>query len=62
MTTSVMTPDAASIIDGLDPAALRRQLAELERQQRAVRVLLRAAVAREKSALRGQRGEAPHAS
>jgi hypothetical protein len=42
--------DAVTLIDNLDPGALRRQLLDLERQRRAVRVLLRAAVAREKAA------------
>jgi hypothetical protein len=41
-------PDPVALVDGLDAAAIRARIAELERQGRALRVLLRAAVARER--------------
>ncbi len=50
------TTDPVNLVDNLDPDALRQRLRELERQQRAVRVLLRAAVAREKKLDRATQG------
>jgi hypothetical protein len=44
--------DAVSLIEQLDPAALRRQIAELERRRRALGVLLKAAIARERQRAR----------
>jgi hypothetical protein len=41
-------PDPVSLVDSLEPEALRARLRDLENQSRAVKVLLRAAVAREK--------------
>jgi hypothetical protein len=40
------TIDPVHIVDRLDAAYIRARLSELDRQQRALRVLLRAAVAR----------------
>jgi hypothetical protein len=49
------TVDPIAIVDGLDAETIRLHLAELERQSRALRVLLRAAVARERHCgLKGQ--------
>jgi hypothetical protein len=39
-------------VDSLEPDAIRTRIAELDRQSRALRVLLRAAVARERQDLR----------
>jgi hypothetical protein len=39
-------PDPVALVDRLDPDAIRTRLADLDRQSRALRVLLRAAVAR----------------
>lgn len=44
--------DAATLIESLDPEAIRYQLAELDRQRAALRTLLRAALARERVAAR----------
>jgi hypothetical protein len=40
--------DPVALVDSLQPDAIRGRLAELERQSRALRVLLRTAVARER--------------
>jgi hypothetical protein len=48
--------NAAALIDGLDSTAIARQLEELEGQKSALRVLLRAARARERG--RRQNGSA----
>jgi hypothetical protein len=42
--------DPVALVDALEPAAIRARIADLERQSRALRVLLRAAVARERRA------------
>jgi hypothetical protein len=42
------TVDPVSVIDSLDPNELRERLHELDRQQPALRVLLRAALARQR--------------
>jgi hypothetical protein len=42
------TPDALALIERLDVGQIRQRLRELEQQSRALRVLLRAAVARER--------------
>jgi hypothetical protein len=44
--------DPATLVENLDPDKIREQLAELDRQSAALRVLLRSALAR-------QRGRAP---
>jgi hypothetical protein len=50
MDTHTTIPDPVALVDQLEPDALRAQLAELDRQSRALRVLLRAAIARERRA------------
>jgi hypothetical protein len=61
------TIDPVALVDGLEPDAIRSRIAELDRQSRALRVLLRAAVARERdkqhlqAAGQPQRREAAHA-
>jgi hypothetical protein len=47
-------PDPVVLVDQLEPEAIRQRIAELDRQSRALRVLLRAAVARERAASQGQ--------
>jgi hypothetical protein len=60
MKTSTRTPpDAVALIEALDPDELRAELRELDKRSRALRVLLRAAVARER---RRERPEVQHAS
>ena len=44
--------DPATLLDSLDPEQLRQQLEELDRQQSALRVLLRAALVRQRQAMR----------
>jgi hypothetical protein len=44
--------DPVTLVDRLEPEALRERLRDLDRQSRAIRVLLRAAVARERQDLR----------
>ena len=46
MTTAPPSTDPAAIVDALDPEAIRAQLADLDRRADALRVLLRAALAR----------------
>jgi hypothetical protein len=41
--------DFAALIDSLDADAIRAQLEDLDRQERALRVLLRSAVARQRA-------------
>jgi hypothetical protein len=41
--------DPVTLVDRLEPDAIRERLVELDRQSRALRVLLRAAVARERA-------------
>lgn len=53
------TADPVALIEHLEPDALRRQIAELDRQRRALVILLRAAVARER---RGPQGDAQPAA
>jgi hypothetical protein len=48
MDTHTTAPDPVALVDQLEPDAIRTRLAELDRQSRALRVLLRAAVARER--------------
>jgi hypothetical protein len=43
------TTDPAALVEQLDATIIRRQLAELEKKRRALLVLLRAAVARERT-------------
>jgi hypothetical protein len=45
---STTAADPVALIEQLDAADLRRQIAELDRQRRALAVLLRAAAARER--------------
>jgi hypothetical protein len=47
-------PDASSLIETLDADAIAAELAELDRQQRALRVLLRAARARQRVTHKGR--------
>jgi hypothetical protein len=66
MDTTTLPTDAVTLIENLDPDVIRDRLAELDRQSRALRVLLRSAVARQHSTIRrAQRqtpaGEVPHA-
>ncbi len=42
------TADPVALVDALEPDAIRSRLADLDRQSRALRVLLRAAIARER--------------
>ena len=44
--------DPVALVDSLQPDAIRGRLAELERQSRALRVLLRSAVARERQVVK----------
>jgi len=45
----MITADPAALVEQLDAAIIRRQLAELEKKRRALLVLLRAALARERT-------------
>jgi hypothetical protein len=56
-----MTTDPVLFLDQLQPDAIRERLVELERQSRALRVLLRAAVARERQDLRRRAVNTPPA-
>ena len=47
-----MNADPVAMVDQLEPDVIRARLVELDRQSRALRVLLRAAVARERVAHR----------
>jgi hypothetical protein len=40
--------DPVALVESLEPGVLRTRIAELDRQARALKILLRAAVAREK--------------
>jgi hypothetical protein len=42
------TTDPVALVDALEPDVIRERIADLDRQIRALRVLLRAAVARER--------------
>jgi hypothetical protein len=48
MSTTTLPTDAVALIERLDPDAIRNRLAELDRQSRALRVLLRSALARQR--------------
>jgi hypothetical protein len=50
-----MKTDPAALVEQLDPEAIRDRLHELGRQARALRVLLRAALTRQKDADRPRR-------
>jgi hypothetical protein len=52
MTTANPPSDPAAFIESLNPQTIREQLAELDRQARALRVLLRSALARQRAAAR----------
>jgi hypothetical protein len=52
-TTPPLT-DPVALIEGLESRTIRERLADLDEQSRALRVLLRAAVARERAAARRQ--------
>ncbi|HEX5271457.1 MAG TPA: hypothetical protein VFW33_13265 [Gemmataceae bacterium] len=54
MSTTALLPDPVAMVDSLEPDAIRARLADLDRQSRALRVLLRAAVARERQDLRSR--------
>jgi hypothetical protein len=51
-TIAAQIADPVALVDSLEPVAIRDRLAELDRQSRALRVLLRAAVARERQTRR----------
>jgi hypothetical protein len=57
--------DAVALVDDLDPERIRAELDELSRRESALRVLLRAAVARQRGKQRGTNAppvpEVPHA-
>jgi hypothetical protein len=55
MDTTALPTDPAALIESLDPDAIREELAELDRRSRALRVLLRSAVARQRAADRIRR-------
>ena len=48
MVVNESNTDPLIVLDSLDAIAIRRQLAELDSRARALRVLLRAAIARER--------------
>jgi hypothetical protein len=48
----VATDDPLALVERLDPETLRERIRELDRQRRALAVLLRAAVARERTLAR----------
>ena len=50
------TQKAKQVVESLKPDLLRQRLDELEAEEKALRVLLRAAVARDRQAARNQRG------
>ncbi|HEY7313306.1 MAG TPA: hypothetical protein VH643_28410 [Gemmataceae bacterium] len=50
MDTTTHTLNTAALVESLDAEAIRDQLAELDRQSRALRVLLRSAQARQRAA------------
>jgi hypothetical protein len=52
MTNANQTSDPAALIESLNPQTIRERLAELDRQVRALRVLLRSALARQRAATR----------
>jgi hypothetical protein len=53
MASAIKQPiDAAAFVQSLDAPSLRAQLVALQEQEKAVRVLLRAAVVRERAAAR----------
>jgi hypothetical protein len=51
--------DPVAMIDQLEPDAIRQRIADLDRQSRALRVLLRAAIAREREVLQALKGRMP---
>jgi hypothetical protein len=55
MKTTTPLTDAAAIVESLDVEAIRDRLDELDRQSRALRVLLRSALARQREADRRER-------
>jgi hypothetical protein len=55
MRDTPLPPDPVTLVNGLDPEAIIARLAELSREESALRVLLRAARARQ----RGKRSEPP---
>jgi hypothetical protein len=46
------TIDPIAVVERLSPSILRQRITELDRQRRALAILLRAAVARERAAMR----------
>jgi hypothetical protein len=50
MATQTTPPDLMALVETLDPDEIRRELDDLDRRSRALRVLLRSAVARQRSA------------
>jgi hypothetical protein len=62
--TTTPATDPLAVVEALDPEAIRTELADLHRREAALRVLLRAAVARQRpqrSVPAGKREEAGHA-
>jgi hypothetical protein len=61
MATPAVPTDPAALIEGLDPEQIRRELEDLDGRARALRVLLRSALARQRAQRRRERQEAGHA-
>jgi hypothetical protein len=55
MTNTNPRSDPAALIESLNPQTIRERLAELDCQARALRVLLRSALARQRAACRDNR-------
>jgi hypothetical protein len=53
------TPDATTFVESLDERQLAERLRTLDREQAAIRVLLRAARARHRQPVRGSNASAP---
>jgi hypothetical protein len=59
-TMAAQITDPVGLVDQLEPDLIRDRLADLDRQSRALRVLLRAAIARERQAQRRHAVGASH--
>jgi hypothetical protein len=57
MATRTLPTDPAALIEGLDPEQIRRELEELDSRARALRVLFRSAVARQRARRRSEERE-----
>jgi hypothetical protein len=60
MGTDTLPADPVSLIERIDPDAIRERLADLDRQTRALRVLLRSALARQRVTKRRAPREEAH--